>query len=190
LTAFTQRELDEYRTLRDTIRERGTTRFWVALAGLTAWGALVLATAALMPVPVATILPLLILATAFEIVFSLHTGVERIGRYIQVFFEEDAAERRSLETASTASSSHPPARWEHAAMGLPSSGLDPLFANFFRIAAILNIVPAAFARPMPVEWAFIGVIHAMFILRVAIARRQAGRQRALDLEHFQRLKRG
>jgi hypothetical protein len=189
VTPFTQRELDEYRTLRDTIRERGTTRIWVVLAGLTAWAALVLATAALMPLPVATILPLLILAAAFEIVFALHTGVERIGRYIQVFFEGDADEGRTGETTSGTPAARPPAQWEHAAMGLPGSGLDPLFANFFRIAAILNIVPAAFARPMPVEWAFIGVIHAMFVLRVAIARKQAGRQRALDLEHFQRLKR-
>ena len=60
-------------------------------------GALVLATAALMPLPVATILPLLFLATAFEIVFALHTGVERIGRYIQVFFEDGSG-------------------WEHTAM--------------------------------------------------------------------------
>ena len=104
---MTPRELEEYRTLRDTIRQRGTTRVWVFLAGLTAWAALTVATAALAALPVATLLPLLILAAAFEAVFSLHVGVERIGRYVQVFFEDDAPEglthhRDSLEpTPST-----------------------------------------------------------------------------------------
>jgi hypothetical protein len=172
LTTLTPRELEEYKTLRDTIRERGTTRVWVVLAGLAAWGSLVLATAAVMPMPVATVLPLLILATTFEIVFALHTGVERVGRYIQVFFEDGSG-------------------WEHVAVTLPGSGVggvDPLFASYFRIGAILNFVPAAFARPVPVEWAFVGAIHLLFIARVAVARRQARRQQAIDLEHFQKLK--
>lgn len=171
MTTLTPRELQEYKTLRDTIRERGTARVWLVLAGFAAWGSLVLATATLMPLPVATVLPLLILAVTFEIVFALHTGVERIGRYIQVFFEEASG-------------------WEHTAMSLPGGGTDPLFANFFRIGAILNFVPAAFARPMPVEWAFVGAIHVLFIVRVAVARRQAGRQRKTDLERFQEIKAG
>lgn len=172
MTTLTPRELAEYKVLRDTIRERGTVRVWVVVAGFAVWGALVLATAASMPIPVATILPLLMLATAFESVFALHTGVERIGRYIQVFLEDGTG-------------------WEHVAMSLPGSGpgsIDPLFANYFRIAAILNFVPAAFARPVPIEWGFVGTIHLLFIVRVAIAHRQAGRQRAIDLAHFQRLK--
>ena len=45
------------------------------------------ATAALASLPIAALLPLLVLAGVFEAVFALHTGVERIGRYIQVFFE-------------------------------------------------------------------------------------------------------
>src|SRR5712692_1617958 len=75
---MTSRELEEYRALRDTIRERSTARVWVFLAGLVAWAALTVATAALAALPVATLLPLLILAAAFEAVFSLHVGVERI----------------------------------------------------------------------------------------------------------------
>src|SRR5207253_4116872 len=96
---MTLRELEEYRALRETIRERGTARVWVFLAGLVAWGALTIATAALAALPIATLLPLLVLAAAFEAVFSLHLGVERIGRYLQVFFEEDAG-------------------WEHRAMAI------------------------------------------------------------------------
>jgi hypothetical protein len=170
---LTPREVEEYRALRETIRERGTTRAWIVLVGVAGWAALVLGTAAVMPLPVATILPLLVLATTFEIAFALHTGVERVGRYIQVFFEDGSG-------------------WEHTAMAFshtrPGHGVDPLFANYFRIAAILNFVPAAFARPMPVEWAFVGIIHVLFIVRVAVARRQAARQRAADLERFEQLK--
>ena len=171
---MTPRELDEYRALRDTIRERGTTRVWMALASLAAWAALAIATFALAPFPAATVLPLLVLAAGFDIVFALHTGVERIGRYIQVFFEEERG-------------------WEHVAMTCDqrfrAGGGDPLFANFFRIAAVLNFMPAAFARPLPVEWIIVGAIHAIFIVRVEVARRQAARQRAMDLERFQQLKR-
>ena len=39
------------------------------------------------PGPV-TLVPLLVSAATFEINFFVHTGVERIGRYIQVFYEE------------------------------------------------------------------------------------------------------
>src|SRR5947209_377037 len=85
---MTPRDVEEYRALRDTIRERGTTRVWVFIAGLAVWAALVIATAALAALPVATLLPLLVLAAVFEAVLSLHIGVERIGRYLQVYFEE------------------------------------------------------------------------------------------------------
>jgi hypothetical protein len=168
---LTPQQLHEYKTLRDTIRERGTARVWVVLAGFTAWAGILLGTVSVIPAPVATVLPLLILAISFEIVFALHTGVERIGRYIQVFLEDESG-------------------WEHTAMALPGSGSDPLFANFFRIAAILNLVPVAFARAVPVEWVFVGVIHGLFIARVAMAGRRARGQRAQDLECFQRLKSG
>src|SRR5262245_28415723 len=96
---MTPRELEEYRALRATIRERGTARVYLVVGGLGAWAALVIATASLASLPVATLLPLLFLAGVFEAIFALHTGVERIGRYLQVFYEE------------------PPERgWEHVAM--------------------------------------------------------------------------
>jgi hypothetical protein len=71
----------------------------------------------------------------------------------------------------------------------PAGGVDPLFANFYRTATVLNFLPAAFSRPQPVEIALIGGIHALFIVRLEIARRQATRQRAIDLDRFQQLKR-
>jgi hypothetical protein len=173
---MTAREIEEYRALRDTIRERSTLRVWIVLAGLTAWGALTIATGTLAELPVSTLLPLLILSATFEIVFGLHTGVERVGRYIQVFFENETADRG----------------WEHQAMAygrqFPGGGPDPLFAAYFWAATLLNLVPAAVARPAPIEWAVVGTVHALVIGRVALARRQAGQQRSRDLERFQRLK--
>jgi len=165
--------IHEYRALRDTIRERGTARVWIVLIGLALWASLTVATFALAPFPAATVLPLLVLAAGFEIVFSLHTGVERIGRYIQVFHEEETG-------------------WEHVAMAYGQrfgGGGDPLFANFYRTATVLNFLPAAFARPQPVEVAVVGGIHALFIVRVEFARRRAARQRAIDLDRFDQLKR-
>src|SRR5215475_11445055 len=99
-------EQEEYRSLRATIRERGTARIWVFLVGIIAWAALITATAALAALPVATLLPLLVLVSVFEAVFSLHVGVERIGRYIQVFLEHEGG------------------GWEHTAMafGQPLRG--------------------------------------------------------------------
>ena len=172
---MTPRELEEYRTLRDTVRERGTARVCIFLAGLVAWAALVIATAALAALPVATLLPLLVLAGVFEAVFSLHIGVERIGRYIQVFVEEGAG-------------------WEHVAMDFArahrGAGTDPLFVGVFLIATLLNFVPVLIAEPVATEVVVIGTAHLLLIARILVARHAAGRQRATDLERFEKLKSG
>ena len=180
---MTPRELEEYRALRDTIRERGTARIWVFLAGLTAWAALTVATAALAAVPVATLLPLLVLAAAFEVVFSLHVGVERIGRYVQVFFEDDSPQ--GAEPGEIR-------KWEHVAMtfgrSLTGANIDPLFAMFFILATVLNFVPVLTAEPIRVEVIVFGTAHLLLIARILAAKWAAARQRAADLERFQQLK--
>ena len=170
---MTSRELAEYSALRDTIRERGTARVWVFLGGLVAWAALTVATAALGALPVATLPPLLVLAGAFEAVFSLHVGVERIGRYVQVFFEEEAG-------------------WEHVAMAigrpLVGASIDPLFAVLFILATILNFIAVIVAEPVRIEVIVVGTAHLLLIVRVLAARWVAARQRAADLERFQQIK--
>lgn len=162
----------EYRALRDTIRERGTARVWMFVGGLVAWAALSVATAALAALPVATLLPLLVLAGVFEAVYSTHTAVERVGRYLQVFHEN--------------------AGWEHTAMAygraFPRNAHDPLFTLFFVAATFLNFVPVLLAEPAPIELWVVGGAHAVFVVRVIVARLNAGRQRAMDLERFQKLK--
>ena len=177
MTDSSEHRKAEYAALRATIRERGTARVWVVFAAMLGWGALVVITIALVPIPVVTLVPLLVLVAGFEIVFSLHTGVERIGRYLQVFFEEEHPEG---------------ARWEHVAMafgqGYRGSAPDPLFAGLFIAAAVLNIMPVGLSGGVPVEFAATGVVHLLFVVRVIDARRKAGKQRALDLARFRELK--
>jgi hypothetical protein len=171
---MTPRELAEYTALRATIQERGTTRIWVVLVGLVAWTALAVATGTLAVVPIATLLPLFVLAVTFELVFALRTDAERIGRYVQVFFEDREP------------------GWEHRIMAFaaqrPSHASDPLFSSYFWIATVLNAVPAASLGPAPVEWLVIGAAHVLFGARVAVARQQAAEQRARDLERFTQMK--
>ena len=172
---MTAREVEEYRALRATIRERGTTRVWIFALGLVSWAALVLIAAALDAFPLVAFVPLLVLAGVFEIILALHTGVERIGRYLQVYYES-AGDRG----------------WEHRIMqfGLrfPGQGSDPLFCAYFWSATLLNLLPAALAVAVLEEWVVLGLFHAGFAIRVIAARRVAARQRAEDLQRFEELK--
>lgn len=176
---MTPREIEEYRSLRATIRERGTQRVWIALSGLFAWAAMTILVAAFVPLPVAALVPLLVLATTFECVFAVHTAVERIGRYLQVFYEEGDDSQ---------------AKWEHQAMAygrmFPGGGPDPLLVTSFSMAAIFNFIPVVLANAIPVEYIVVGSVHLLVLVRLFQARRQAGRQRAVDLERFQQLKSG
>jgi hypothetical protein len=173
---MTPRHLEEFRELRATVRERGTARIWVFLAGMIGWGGLTIATASLAALPVATFLPLLILAITFEAVFSLHVTVERIGRYIQVFLEDDED------------------GWEHVAMAagppLKGTGVDPLFTAHFLVAVVLNIVPALLAQPVPLEVGVVLGVHLIVVIRILVARGIASRQRQADLRRFTAFKSG
>jgi hypothetical protein len=168
---MTPNQIEEYRALRATIRVRGTARVWVFFVGLTAWAALMMATAALTSVPVATLVPLLILAAAFEAVFALHVGVERIGRYLQAFHDD---------------------RWEQASMAfgapLAATGSDPIFVVFFALATLMNFVPVLLLGAVRVELWMIGAAHLLFLTRLVAARRAGQRQRAADLARFEQTK--
>src|SRR5437667_12138684 len=86
---MTPREQERYAALRATIRERGTARVWVFAAGTAVWAALTVATTATSAPPVATLIPLVVLAASFEAVFALHVGVERVGRYLDSQFDDE-----------------------------------------------------------------------------------------------------
>ena len=174
---MTPTDSDEYKALRATIRERGTTRVWIVLVGSVAWAAAALTTSAVALPPLVTLIPLLVLATTFEITFALHTGVERVGRYIQVFFEDSTVN----------------AAWEHRIMEFGRSGkrrlsTDPLFARSFLIGVVLNLVTVLVSGPIAIEWAVLGVAHALLVVRILTARREAAGQRAADLARFQEIK--
>jgi hypothetical protein len=97
--------------------------------------------------------------------------VERIGRYLQVFYED---------------------RWEQTAMAfgapLAGTGSDPLFTLFFGLATICNFGPVLLAEPMRVELAVVGGAHALFVVRLVVARRVASRQRAADVDRFRSMR--
>jgi hypothetical protein len=172
---MTPREVEEYRALRATIRERGSLRVVLFLVAVVAWAAATIATAALAALPVATVLPLFVLASGFESVFAVHTGVERIGRYLQVFYEEDGTRE-----------------WERTAMAygraFRGGGPDALFTSYFYFATLLNFVPVLLAEPVRLEVGVVGTVHLFFVARVFVAHRASAHQRAQDLERFQRIK--
>ena len=173
----------EFRALRATIRERGSLRIALAVTGLVAWALLHLTVQIWIPMPVTSLVPLLALAGAFEAVFALHVGVERIGRYLEATYEADAP------------TDAPGPQWEHAAHAFGRSltdtagRLDPLFAGLFVSAAVLNLVPVLLETWTPpfVELGVYGGVHLAFIVRVDRARRFARRQRDQELALFARL---
>ena len=162
--------LVEYEALRATVRERGTARVVVAWLGVSLWAALVLVLAAVIPLPALSLVPLVALVAAFEAVHALHVGVERVGRYLQVFHDD---------------------AWEKTAMAFgrkfPGAGPDPLFSAVFALAAAVNTLPMVSVGPTPAEWIPLGLAHLLFILRIDRARRQAAGQRASDLDRFRAL---
>lgn len=166
-------QLEEYRALRATIGARSTARVWVFVAGLTGWAALAIGVFAAGSLPAATLIPLIVIAGVFEAVFALHVSVERIGRYLQVFFDD---------------------QWEHTAMAmgapLAGTGVDPLFTVFFGLAALLNFAPVIIGGPTTIELTVLGAAHLAFIVRLVIARQAAARQRAADRDRFEQLKAG
>jgi hypothetical protein len=168
----------EFTVLRQTIATRGTAR--VVLLPLTFLGWSILGGTLLLwsDLPVASLFSLAVLVAGFEAIHALHVGVERIGRYVQVFYE---------------SSSDGP-QWETTAMtvgpALPGGGIDPLFTVLFACAAIINLIPAMLPSPTRVEMGVIGVLHAAFLVRLVRARGAAARQRPVELESYRAIRSG
>lgn len=176
----------EYAGLRATIAHRGTVRVVIAPVTVALWAALALVQLSSVPLPVASSFSLLVLAGGFEAVNALHVGVERIGRYLQVFYEE-------ATTSEVAGASEVP-KWETTAMhggpALPGGGVDPLFTVLFGAAVALNLGLAVVPWPTPIEAGFAGAVHLLVLIRIVRARVAAGGQRVRDLEHYRRIRDG
>ena len=175
--------LEEYRALRATIRERGTARLIVALVTFVAWAGLLLVVGAFISIPAFSLVPLLVLAAGFEAVFAAHVGVERIGRYLQVFHEPGSPVSPCWELLAMAGSPKP----------RPSARLDPLFAGLFAAATLLNLIPVVLLTAgvderlpggLSLELAVYSLLHFLFLWRLVAAWRFASHQRKHDLEHF------
>lgn len=170
---------EEFASMRATIRERGHLRIILLPATIALWAVVAVATAAALTLPVATLIPLLVLAAGFEAIAALHTNVERIGRYIQVRFEADTGE-----------SERPLTSWERTSMAwgrtFPGTGSDPLFVTVFVLAAALNLVPGLLIG-VPAEMAILALAHVLFVWRTLQVRGRAARQRAGDLERYRKL---
>ncbi len=172
--------LEEYKALRATIRERGTVRLIVTAITFVAWAALALVFTSVAVVPALGLIPMLVLVAGFEVIFALHVGVERVGRFVQAHYE---------------TAGHLPA-WETTAMALGTApggtaGLDSLFGSVFAIATLLNFASTALiATGDPefggafVELLVIGLLHLLFLIRLMTARRFAAGQRQRDLDWF------
>jgi hypothetical protein len=172
----------EYTALRETIRSRGGARPLAFLLGIVAWAAVLAAVLVWVSTPVASVVPLLILLATFEVVRSLHLGVERIGRYIQVFFEEDPA---------TGAATAPPA-WEHTAMAfgpsLPGAGVHPYFLAIFLMATAVNFLAVLLPSLVLVELSTLAVPHVAFVIWLVRCDVAMRKQRATELARFRVLK--
>lgn len=162
----------EYAALRDTIRERGTARMLLLPVTFGIWAGIAVATTAVIQLPIASLLPLVVLAAGFEAIYALHINVERIGRYLQVFHE-------------------PGGGWEHVAMEFgrrfPGRGPDALFSALFLTATAINYLPVALGGATP-ELVAGGLLHLLLALHIGTARRRASQQRQKDLERFLAIK--
>lgn len=173
---------DEFRVLRATIASRGTWRPMLVLAGTTAWAATLVAVLVLLPYPLASTIPLLMLATTFEIARSLHFGSERIGRYLQVFHEERGEPERPLaETPS----------WERVAMvfgpKIPGAAGHPLFAPLFGLATVINFLAVILPGPVAVELGLMAIPHLAVIAWLVVVDHAMRAQRTVELARFRAL---
>lgn len=168
----------EFAALRRTIASRGTTRMVLLPVTLIGWSALSLLLLLFSELPLAALFSLATLVGGFEAIHALHVGVERIGRYLQVFYET------AIDTP----------RWETTAMSvgpsLPGGGIDPLFSVVFVCATFLNAIPALLPQPTRLELGVVSALHVAFIFRVIRARGAAARQRAVELETYRALRDG
>ena len=166
----------EFTALRQTIAVRGTVRIVLLPVTMLGWSALVTVSVLYGDLPIAALFSLAVLVGGFEAIHALHAGVERIGRYVQVYYE--------------GRSDGP--QWETTAMtvgpALPGGGIDPLFTVVFVCAALVNAIAALLPEPTRVELGVVVALHVLFVLRAVRARIAAARQRAVELESFRAIR--
>jgi hypothetical protein len=173
---------DEYRSLREAITGRTHWRVALALGGIVAWAAILAVTVAVLPYPIAAVLPLIVLLATFEVVRILHFGAERIGRYLQVFHEEGIGDDGPLA---------PPA-WERIAMrfgpSVPGAAGHPLFVPLFALATAVNFLAVLLPGPVPIELGAMAVPHLALLIWLLRADRAMRAQRDAELARYRELR--
>lgn len=171
----------EYLVLRRTIAQRGALRPVLVLCGIGIWGVILTAVLAWLPYPVVSAIPLLVLLVTFEVIRPLHFGAERIGRYLQVFYEEQGEPGRSL---------HDTPSWERVAMhfgAVPGVGGHPLFVPAFAMATVVNYLAVLLPEPVAIEMIVMAIPHLAFIGWLVAADRAMRKQRAIELARLREL---
>lgn len=171
----------EYLVLRRTIAQRGALRPVLVVIGIGLWALVVTAVVAWVPYPVAAAIPLLLLAATFEAIRPLHFGAERIGRYLQVFYEEAGEPGRPLRDLPS---------WERVAMRfgkVPGVGGHPLFVPVFFLATLANYLAVVIPGPLPIEMGALAIPHLAFIAWLIAADRAMKRQREIELTRMREL---
>lgn len=173
--------LAEYAAIRQAIADRGQLRLTLGVTGLFVWAALLVAVLVWLPYPVAAVVPLVPLLAAFEAMRSLHAGAERLGRYLQVFYEEgDAGDRLP--------------GWERTAMALgptvPGAAGHPLLLGPCLAAVGLNLLAVLLPGPVPVELALLGLPHVLLTGWMLRADQAMRRQRGDDLARLRAIRAG
>jgi hypothetical protein len=173
----------EYLVLREAIARRGSIRPVLVLIGIGLWALALTAVLAWLPYPAGIAIPLVVLLTTFEAIRPLHFGAERIGRYLQVFYEEAGdADRALTDTPS----------WERVAMNfgaVPGVGGHPLFVPIFSLAALLNYLGVFVMGPVVVELIVMAVPHLAFLAWLFSAHRAMKTQREVELGRLRALAR-
>jgi len=171
----------EYLVLRRTIAQRGALRPILMLCGTGIWAAILTAVLVLLPYPVAAAIPLLVLVVTFEAIRPLHFGAERIGRYLQVFYEEQGEPGRALRDTPS---------WERVAMSfgaVPGVGGHPLFVPAFFLATAMNYLAVLLPQPVVIEMGVMAIPHLAFIAWLIAADRAMRNQRAIELARLREL---
>jgi hypothetical protein len=171
----------EYLVLRRTIAQRGALRPILLVCGTGIWAATLTAVLVWLPYPVAAAIPLVMIAATFEAIRPLHFGAERIGRYLQVFYEEAGDPGRALGDTPS---------WERVAMAfgkVPGVGGHPLFMPIFFLATIVNYLAVMIPGPVPMEMAVMAIPHVAMIGWLLAAHRAMKSQREIELERLRTL---
>lgn len=172
----------EYLVLRRTIAQRGALRHVLVVCGSGVWALTLTAVLVWLPFPLALLIPFAVLVATFEAIRPLHFGAERIGRYLQVFYEEQGQTERPLGDTPS---------WERVAMQfgvVPGVGGHPLFLPVFVLLTAVNFMASLQLRPALADHVVLAVLHALFGGWLFSAHRAMKRQREIELARMRELR--